>query len=1143
MKKNVKKAISFLLAILLISDCLPVGDAVFKKTPLTVFAQSAMPGDVNNDQQVTSADARLVLRAAVGLETFTAMQKKLADVNFDNDITSADARLVLRAAVGLEELKEAADEPGEEDHGKIYTRDFSPEDVVREENGFMEYVRNEILLVAAESASFEEIRALVDTVGGEIVGYIEITGDYQIAFENKTEAQLKDLIEAFKTNALIDNAMLNYVTEIEDNTTYNDSFNELLGTSWNEFTPSGRNWGLKAIKAPTAWEYTGQMSDIKIGVIDGGFETTHKDLSMTVLPDAKHNDLGGDCPGHGTHVAGIFAAKTNNKEGISGVFPNLANGSSPKAELYVVDIHSSTQKVSLLNEKEAYVELIVRNVKVINKSQGYPNNIVFAWSIGEATEMREVYKKCLSDPLGDMLYRLIDKGYDFVLTVSAGNSSCNGHKGMPLDTEGHYYNRDPNDPCGWIEDTTSIFSADACYCKCDAGYSSVEAMIDNHPDVVDRIIVVGAVKQRSSDSFVIDVCSFSNWGDRVDVLAPGKKIYSCSVASKGYYEELGGTSQAAPYVAGTAAMVWSVNNDLTGEEVKQIITSTASKPVCDRFVYFDDDILPHVDVQVKELLDAGAAVQEAVNRLDDSYTPHFEEKSYGVIATKVVDRFDERPIDDTNGDAVTGIPVEAYPIVNGMAAKDAADDDLSDIYGEVFLIAEPGDYGLRATYDGYTSASVQTYSLSRKVVYAEWLKLKKEYDVSQNETLRCKAKDIESRDPLSDVSFSITNIDTGEAFSASTDAEGKVSCTLPHGEYWVTVYKKNYVGYHAKLRVEDGRFTVIVIEEGKELSECESLTQTTASDYAVYLLKKDLTYSVITFGSYPQSVVKDDSVVSALSQTETDWVSYRYYSGNSNNGSMQPGDWMEYCDVSYNGDRYRGVRFSQYRPGSVIHGPLSAAPEQKKNGYYPGQVYWFLWEPLQWRVLDPETGLVMCEQIIDAQAFSNTLYGYYNEEDKRAYYSNDEGNANYANDYATSSIRHWLLNDFYSVAFSEDEKEQIDEPPLNNNAYRIEYSQFDSISTNDKIFLLSYNDIKYNPFLSQRRENMSGTDYAKCQGLRVDYASGNSTFWLRTPGHTSYQACAVREEDPFIETSTRFCSIGVRPAFQFESGVPYWYGQ
>ncbi len=60
-------------------------------------------GDIDGDGAITSSDARLTLRAAVGLETLTEEISKLIDVDKDSAITASDARLILRAAVGLED--------------------------------------------------------------------------------------------------------------------------------------------------------------------------------------------------------------------------------------------------------------------------------------------------------------------------------------------------------------------------------------------------------------------------------------------------------------------------------------------------------------------------------------------------------------------------------------------------------------------------------------------------------------------------------------------------------------------------------------------------------------------------------------------------------------------------------------------------------------------------------------------------------------------------------------------------------------------------------------------------------------------------------------------------------------------------------
>ena len=63
------------------------------------------PGDVNGDGEVTTADARLALRQAVGLEKYAQGSPafKACDVNGDGRIGTDDARFILRHAVGLED--------------------------------------------------------------------------------------------------------------------------------------------------------------------------------------------------------------------------------------------------------------------------------------------------------------------------------------------------------------------------------------------------------------------------------------------------------------------------------------------------------------------------------------------------------------------------------------------------------------------------------------------------------------------------------------------------------------------------------------------------------------------------------------------------------------------------------------------------------------------------------------------------------------------------------------------------------------------------------------------------------------------------------------------------------------------------------
>lgn len=300
---------------------------------------------------------------------------------------------------------------------------------------------------------------------------------------------------------------------------------------------------------------------------------------------------------------------------------------------------------------------------------------------------------------------------------------------------------------------------------------------------------------------------------------------------------------------------------------------------------------------------------------------------------------------------------------------------------------------------------------------------------------------------------------------------------------------------------------------------------------------------IVEFGSYPQSRVTNSSLVSALNKVSKNWVSYGYYSGTGDYGTMVQGNWMKYADFTYNGTKYRAVTFSQYRPHRT-EGAFDYYSEQQNNGYTPNKIYYFKYEPLKWRVLDPSTGLVLCESIIDSQAYSNTTYEYgrdpYDEYNARW---NDAEHTHYANDYATSSIRTWLNDDFYNTAFSSSQRASILTSELDNRAYSTSYSEYDSETTYDKVFLLSDSEMQNTAYgfpansdpSSARRAK--GTDYAKCQSLRVDSSNKCSDQRLRSAGDDSESTCNVDNNGRLVVQmwSTSDTDFGIRPALKISN--------
>lgn len=102
---------------------------------------------------------------------------------------------------------------------------------------------------------------------------------------------------------------------------------------------------------------------------------------------------------------------------------------------------------------------------------------------------------------------------------------------------------------------------------------------NDHPngsegEFADHFITVGALTPNFGEGMV---AVFSNYGKKyVDIFAPGDEVYSSMPNDE--YEFQGGTSMAAPAVAGLAAMIRSYYPSLNAVQVKQVILESGISP-------------------------------------------------------------------------------------------------------------------------------------------------------------------------------------------------------------------------------------------------------------------------------------------------------------------------------------------------------------------------------------------------------------------------------------------------------------------------------------------------------------------------------------------------------------------------------------
>jgi subtilisin family serine protease len=259
--------------------------------------------------------------------------------------------------------------------------------------------------------------------------------------------------------------------------------------------------------SPTASGDGSGAVDADIAILDTGIDLTHPDLNVyhekTFVPGTSSGD---DDNGHGTHVAGIAAAK-DNSIGVVGI--------APGARLWSIKVIDSNGagSVSDIIAGIDYVTAHSDEIDVVNLSFGC---------------------ECNSPALDAAINNAVEAGVVFV--VAAGNSHKDASSFSPA--------RNPN-----VIAVSAMADSDG---KCGGQGSST--------------------KYGNDDTFA----SFSNYGEPVDIVAPGVGILS--TYGDGNYAQLSGTSMAAPHVTGGIALYESSHPGATPAQVKAALDESGTKP-------------------------------------------------------------------------------------------------------------------------------------------------------------------------------------------------------------------------------------------------------------------------------------------------------------------------------------------------------------------------------------------------------------------------------------------------------------------------------------------------------------------------------------------------------------------------------------
>ena len=324
-------------------------------------------------------------------------------------------------------------------------------------------------------------------------------------------------------------------------------------------------WNLHVSDVPSAWRFTQGAADVLLASLDTGILTAAGasgdivDISTSRLITDPTDDDNRNNPGHGHRAISVMASTANNDSGVAGINWN--------SDVYVNDVYRGVDLQQAITDTIEYAR--DNNLRVVFQGgiQGE------SWLTRGGTQAE--------------LEQLIEDNSDIAMfAVAAGNGGPGGNL------------NDPN------------------YLTSVSGVAKLETTHDN-------VISVGALRPGTEDNLwfqtdqgvttvngltnatSISLAEYSNRGSNLTLVAATDSPAMDKFGNQIYF---GGTSAANPNMAGIASLVWSVNSELTGGELRQILIDTA----------MDLGTVGDVNTFGNGLVNADAAIRRA-SALADSF--------------------------------------------------------------------------------------------------------------------------------------------------------------------------------------------------------------------------------------------------------------------------------------------------------------------------------------------------------------------------------------------------------------------------------------------------------------------------------------------------------------------------------------------
>jgi len=360
-----------------------------------------------------------------------------------------------------------------------------------------------------------------------LTGNKKMEDTYVINLES--DKQIEELIELYRLTDLFEYVEQNFVGHGHgySQTTPNDTFFNRQWSHYNDGTFSLSNSTVDAdIDSELAWDITQGNSNLIIAILDSGLKLDHPEFAGRIWTNPSEVQDGSDTDSNG------FI------DDINGGWDFVNNDNNP------TDDHGHGTNVAGIavasgNNSNGYAGVNWNSKIMVCKILDDNNSGFYSW-------------------WADAIYYAVDNGAS-VINLSAGG---NGSSTLLENAINYAYNNN----------VVIVVS------------TGNQNSVIQYPARYTNAFAVGSTDSDDTRSapFFWSSTSGSNFGPELDFVAPGNYIYGLSYSSNTNFNTYwGGTSQAAPHVAGLVSLLLSVDSNLTVDQIRTILEESSEDQVGD----------------------------------------------------------------------------------------------------------------------------------------------------------------------------------------------------------------------------------------------------------------------------------------------------------------------------------------------------------------------------------------------------------------------------------------------------------------------------------------------------------------------------------------------------------------------------------